>query len=377
MRFFEPQVSPPKKEDILIFDKIAQRLGIEAYALSGVNHQQLESYQGRVEHLSRVNIYASKVHSLRKQLAQERKRYELLSVSTNRSQIAQWVVKDNRVDILSIPFQSMRNIVTPPLANVAAEFGTFFEFDVSSLLQKSINLSFYLRTLSRIISVILQKQAPFIFTMNVQNPLDFRDRRAVFSLANILGIPRKNYNDSIKQFVDRVKLNQRKLSSDFIAPGIWHSSKNSGKETIKEEAKIEQIKEKTSNDFENLENVFSFEKSPLNKRRIERQRYLLFEILTTQTDQIIQKKELENKIWEVFTKLFGEVGASRAGLYMVDYNSEKKLGILRCSQYSLEPTRAVLTIISTLQGRQVLIHIFRVSGTLTNLKKILVKKDKN
>lgn len=377
MRFFEPCVNPPKKGNILEFDTIAQRLGIQGFALSGIKYSQLKDYQGEMDHLSRVNIYASKVPYLRTKLAQERKKCELLSVSTKKSQIAQWAVKDNRVDILTIPFQVMRNIITPPLANVATEFGTFFEFNLSPLFQRATNLSFYLRTLSRSMGIVLQKRAPFIFTMNVQNPLDFRDRRAVFSLASLLGIPRKSYNDSLMDFAARIDLNKRKLSSNFIAPGIWRIPQESKRnERAKEQPQMKH-EEMVIDDFEHLEKVFSFEKRSSIKRKAERQRYILFEILTSQPTQIIQKKELENKIWEIFTKLFGEVGASRAGLYMINYQAEKKLGILRCSQYSLEPTRAVLTIISSLQREKILIHVLRVSGTLANLRKILLKKDKN
>ena len=363
--FYEPCVKLQDDKQIAKFDKIAKRLGLQGLVFIGRNYDKKSSEKRKqIEYISRLDISEDKVENVRKKLPQIRKQCELLSISTSSPKVAQWVVKDNRVDILSIPFEKMREIITEQLANVASQNRTFIEIDLSSIVKEEKSKSFSIRTLSRIMNLIIRKHTPYIFTMNPTYPIDLRDSRAVMAIANLLGVKENWIKESLKEFNNRIVDNRSKLSDGFIAPGISQSKKKSTKNKIS----------KSSDEiiFDIPENLQELE---IDKKKLERQRYILFEILSEKSVKIT-KKEIEEVIWKQYAELYGSVGSSRAGLYFTYFNEKDNFGILRCNHKTLKSTRSVLAIISAIKSINAQIHIMKVSGTIQNLRAIVKKKEK-
>ncbi|HUT82031.1 MAG TPA: Rpp14/Pop5 family protein [Candidatus Bathyarchaeia archaeon] len=371
--FIEPKVELTDK-DFSSYDKIAARLGLKAYVILNEKYKKKvkgEKKESIIDHITRYEIRENTVEKVRKILPNVRLNYEIISIQTSSPKVAQWVVKDNRVDILSIANISIREIITGPLANVAAENNTFFEIDLSSLLNEKSNSSMIMRNISRAINILLKEKVKFIFTFNVSSPLEFRDKRGIISIGKLLGVPediiRKNYHD----FFSLVELNRNKLSDNFVAPGISIVSK----EIDDSPSKLPQSDESSFNEFEFLDIPISLEEHTLTNKKLERQRYLLFEIMILKDEKISDKALLET-FWSAYTSLFGAVGSSRAGVYLSYYNNEENYGILRCSNYSINSVRATLTLISKINDLPVLIHVLKTSGTIKNLKDIARKKQK-
>jgi len=363
--YFEPRVTIKEKTDSKLFEKIAKRLQLEGYVVLGEKYKKEELLES-LQKITRIEIKESKVEKIRFLLPKVRNQYELVSVNTSSAKAAQWVVKDNRVDILTIPYKSIKEIITQNLANVAANNQTFLEIDLSFLLKSTNQIpSIKMRTLSRVTNLILKEKAPFILTLDVQDPLDFRDERSVIALASLIGITRKDIKENMQKFQERIKLNKNKLSSEFIAPGVWKV----------EEKKI--TKKKRTKQVGNIETEipFNLKKLPIEKKKLERQRYILFEVLQFENKKFEEKLVIDN-LWKQLTKFFGEVGSSRIGLYMIEFNPEKNLGIIRCNQFSLLAVRAVMATIFELEKIKTLFHILKVSGTLKNLITIHKKKSK-
>ena len=63
--------------------------------------------------------------------------------------------------------------------------------------------------------------------------------------------------------------------------------------------------------------------------RTERQRYILFEIIT-EDDSPIEKKEVISKIWNSFVAFFGTYNSFQMGLWLIRYEPTNRIGILRC-----------------------------------------------
>ncbi|MHA1532487.1 MAG: RNase P subunit p30 family protein, partial [Candidatus Heimdallarchaeota archaeon] len=226
--YFEPRVKIKEKTDSKLFEKIAKRLQLEGYVILGEKYKksEKESLVEPLQKITRVEIKESKVEKIRSLLPKVRNQYELVSVKTSSAKAAQWVVKDNRVDILTIPYKSIKEIITQNLANVAANSQTFLEIDISFLTtSNSFSHSIQMRVLSRVMNLIIREKAPFILTMNVENPLEFREERSIIAMANLVGIPNKAIKENMRKFKERIELNRNKLSPDFITPGVWKVEK--------------------------------------------------------------------------------------------------------------------------------------------------------
>lgn len=81
----------------------------------------------------------------------------------------------------------------------------------------------------------------------------------------------------------------------------------------------------------------------------------------------IDSKEFMNTVWQAVTKLYGEYGASRAGLVLIDYRMEERFAVIRVSLSALEMVRASLASITKVGNKAVAIHVLMVSGTLKAL----------
>ena len=355
--FYEPLVRIEDKNELVEFDKIALRLGLKGLAILGEKYTKKKVKRHELEHISRLEIAEEKVDVVRNKLPSTRLICELLSVRTTNDKVAQWVVKDNRVDILSIPISKMKEIITEQLANVAATNRTFFEIDLSPIFLSKSKNSINIRAVTRVMHVITKQNAPFIFTMNVSSPFDFRDRRAIISIAKLFGVSEKQFNDSYSLFNERIIQNRKKLAENFIAPGLGTVSK--------EEQKQEAQKNKKEYDFELQLDLVDL---PTNEKRLERQRYVLFEILCEE-EIVFEQKELERIFWDNFQLLFGSVGSSRLGLYFIIFDHIRKIGVVRCNHLALSALRVAFASLYDLKGKRIVINILKVAGTIKSIKK--------
>ncbi len=370
--FVEPTVYADDEKSMLEFDAIASRLGITGYAVYNFSVKEGKNtiVQETVEHFSRKEIKIANLNKVRNFLSKERKQCELLSITTTDAKIAQWVVKDNRVDILSIPVSKIKEIITEQLANVAAANQTFLEIDLSSIIHSANRKSIILHKLTRVMRLILKQRAPFVFTTKAKNPFDLRDMRSIIALGNLIGVPEQRTKDCMKAFYERIHLNKKKLNDEFITTGIWKKSKNQlPKETKRKKKKILKV-EIDSDDL-----LVEFIKLSEEKRRLDRQRYILFEILSEKKSKF-EKKHIEDLIWNEIGNHFGSVGSSRIGMFFSYFNLEKQFGIIRCTNHSLQSIRAVFSFITDIEDEKVLFHIMKVSGTIRSLVKIAKKKEK-
>jgi RNase P/RNase MRP subunit POP5 len=74
-------------------------------------------------------------------------------------------------------------------------------------------------------------------------------------------------------------------------------------------------------------------------------------------------------IWSAVSKLFGEYGASQAGLALIDYDAERRLVVIRTAHAALDMIRAALASIIRIQDKPVAMRVLRVSGTIRTLYK--------
>ena len=99
-------------------------------------------------------------------------------------------------------------------------------------------------------------------------------------------------------------------------------------------------------------------------KRLKR-RYLALQL---DTDCSIAEREFMDAVWAAVTRLYGEYGASLAGLAFISYDSEGKLAVLRANLAVVNDVRAALATITSIGGKAVAVHVLGVSGTIKGLR---------
>ena len=97
-----------------------------------------------------------------------------------------------------------------------------------------------------------------------------------------------------------------------------------------------------------------------------RRRYLALEI---DTDELFDSREFMDAVWSAVLRLYGEYGASRAGLSLIDYDMEKRFAVIRTVHTTVDMVRTALASITRIGSKPVAVHVVRVSGTIRSLYK--------
>jgi RNase P/RNase MRP subunit POP5 len=103
-----------------------------------------------------------------------------------------------------------------------------------------------------------------------------------------------------------------------------------------------------------------------------KRRYLAVSIDSRET---ISSYEFIDALWEAVSKLFGEYGASQAGLSLIGFDEKKNLVILRTWHKTLEMVRTALASITQIRNKFVAMHVLAVSGTIKALRRKLEETD--
>lgn len=100
-------------------------------------------------------------------------------------------------------------------------------------------------------------------------------------------------------------------------------------------------------------------------KRVKR-RYLALKI---DSDEVLDSKEVIDAVWSTICKLYGEHGASRTGLMLISYDTQKRLAVVRTVHDAVGMVRVAIASITKIQDKPAAIHVLRVSGTIKALYK--------
>ena len=102
-------------------------------------------------------------------------------------------------------------------------------------------------------------------------------------------------------------------------------------------------------------------------KRVKR-RYLALGI---ESEGVFDSKVFMDTVWSAVVKLYGEYGASRTGLTLIDYDGERGFAVVRVLLSAVPMVRASLASITNVAGKPVAVHVVMMSGTLKALHKRL------
>jgi len=100
-------------------------------------------------------------------------------------------------------------------------------------------------------------------------------------------------------------------------------------------------------------------------RRVK-QRYLALKV---ESAGFFEERDVRDAVWSAVIQLFGEYGASQAGLFLVQYDRQRREAVLRCSHKALPMVHASVASVTKMKDKPATIHVLRISGTLRALKK--------
>jgi len=105
--------------------------------------------------------------------------------------------------------------------------------------------------------------------------------------------------------------------------------------------------------------------------KVMKRRYLAVSIDSRET---FSSNEFMNALWGAVSKLFGEYGASQAGLSLIDYDETNKRVVIRTWHKTLEMVRTALASITQILNKPVALHVLAVSGTIKALDRRLEER---
>ena len=104
-----------------------------------------------------------------------------------------------------------------------------------------------------------------------------------------------------------------------------------------------------------------------------RHRYLAVRIFTQ--DKLPTETSFRNAIWERLLELYGELGVSRIGFWIITYHSGSQSVIIRCQHDQIRPLRAALATIRGVESCSLLLHVVGISGTIRKVTTFLPDLD--
>ncbi len=96
-----------------------------------------------------------------------------------------------------------------------------------------------------------------------------------------------------------------------------------------------------------------------------KRRYLA---LSVDADSAFSEHEFLDAAWFAVTRLYGEVGASLAGLALISFDAEDKFAVLRCNLSFADNVRAALATVTSIAAKPAAVHVVGVSGTIKALR---------
>jgi len=108
----------------------------------------------------------------------------------------------------------------------------------------------------------------------------------------------------------------------------------------------------------------------LPKREFKR-RYLALRLIGGK----VLKTALWSSVVDVYLRLYGEYGLSKAGLRLIEFNENRGVAIISVNHRSLPYLRAALSLLREVDGKRVIIQVLGVSGTLKRLRSKFLKTE--
>ena len=101
-----------------------------------------------------------------------------------------------------------------------------------------------------------------------------------------------------------------------------------------------------------------------------RHRYLAVKI---ESEKSFPKNIFMKAVLNSICRLYGIYGLSRTPISLIEYKTDEKSAILRCSHDSTDQLRSAISSITEIEGTPVYLRVIMISGTIKALKRKISK----
>ena len=102
----------------------------------------------------------------------------------------------------------------------------------------------------------------------------------------------------------------------------------------------------------------------------ENWRYIVFDLISKTTSK---EQDIVRAITGSILKMFGDIGASKTNVWLIEYDAKTKKGIVRCSHTAVQTVVASITSITKLNDSEAAFVVKGVSGTIKKAKEKFLK----
>jgi len=204
------------------FEDMAGRLGITGIAPSTeLDKPIVVSGKGLVLY-SRANLQGKRIHSLRKELGLLRRRAVIVAFPLAGMETSNWAAEDHRVDLLTLGADNIGSTLKDSTAHMAKHSGTALEIQFTAILHSTgLNRSRVLKGFREATRTALDAGMKIVLSSGASHPIHMRSPMAMTYIGLMLGMNRVDSREAVLNTPQRiVERNERKLSSEFVGPGV-------------------------------------------------------------------------------------------------------------------------------------------------------------
>lgn len=155
-------------------------------------------------------------NNIKKLFANNRYKYDIITVQPRTAAVAAIAVRDRRVDIVRISAESTLRVFNTRYGRRLEENGKLVEIDLSLFWNNKIAKS--LRPLIRILRAFESCDLKYILHRNITNLTDARSYRGLQAIGRLINL--SNNQTKISHLIDRIKKNEKKRMGKIPMDGV-------------------------------------------------------------------------------------------------------------------------------------------------------------
>lgn len=213
----------PSQENVYEILSLGKEMGFKLFGISFKDGLEIQRGSDR-DIVSRIDITPKNQNHFYNALNRHRKNYIIISVKCFSKKIVQQAIKDNRVDIIYLPFSHKRNnaILGKKEARIARDSNIAYEINLTELIgqPKQVQLE-VMKKAKKDIRNAQKFDIPIIASSGAQEPIMMREPRALVSLLEALNIEEENAINMVTNNPSEIiTRNTEKIKSKFYSPWV-------------------------------------------------------------------------------------------------------------------------------------------------------------
>ncbi len=185
----------------------------------------------KVDFATRVNFFPRTPNELLQSLRRFRRKFEIVAVRCHTKDVARQAAKDRRVDLLQFSVTNLRKrFFDKAEAELASQALSSLEIELAPILQlTSFSRVRLLSSLRREVATAERFKVPITLSSGAADELFMRGPRDYAALTTIFDLPMSSALRALSEnpWVT-VERNRKKLSADYVAPGVHVVGRKTG-----------------------------------------------------------------------------------------------------------------------------------------------------